>query len=186
MCSIILASIRQCAVSSHFHTLSASRHHGSPSRMCHPGFNPPVSIAVDSSECGIVRRFFVQSASGSTAALDLPQLLPVQLCAVLYRPDRPHSRAAAHRACLTTPQIPPICDFGVGMSGSHLFFLAFPTPLPPHQRDCSTLSQKTHPTIAGTRGTCLRASTIAPTIRCFSVPPHDAPIHQPLSSDHLG
>lgn len=48
-------------------------------------------------------------------------------------------------------------------------FLAFPTPLPPHQRDCSTLSQKTHPTIAGTRGTCLRASTIAPTIRCFSV-----------------
>lgn len=57
-------------------------------------------------------------------------------------------------------------------------FLAFSTPLPPHQRDCSTLSQKTHPTIAGTRGTCLRASTIAPTIRCFSVPPHDAPIHQ--------
>ncbi|RSX49406.1 hypothetical protein D2E22_0826 [Bifidobacterium castoris] len=57
-------------------------------------------------------------------------------------------------------------------------FLAFPTPLPPHQRDCSTLSQKTRPTIAGTCGTCLRASTIAPTIRCFFVPPHDAPTHQ--------
>lgn len=61
-------------------------------------------------------------------------------------------------------------------------FLAFPTPLPPHQRDCSTLSQKTHPTIADTRGTCLRASTIAPTIRRFSV---SAPRRSDPSASYL-
>lgn len=110
--------------------------------------------------------------SGFTAAPDLlSQLLPVQFCAVRSRPDRPHFTGSGAPSLPHDASNPLSAILGWVCQVAGPVFLAFPTPLPPQKPDSSALSRKSYPAIADTRGTCLRASTIAPIIRRYTSTP---------------